>query len=85
MGLDIGAEFLPKPKRHMLESVNTKGIYANVNNEYPIDPDVKASPLLESWGKFQRDTIALDKIAANRAAALKIVNSVGFNDGPVTN
>ena len=68
-----------------LVSKKAQGIYANVNNEYPIDPDVKASPLLESWGKFQRDTITLDKIAANRAAALKIVNSVGFNDGPVTN
>jgi len=68
-----------------LVSKKAQGIYANVNNEYPIDPDVKASPLLESWGKFPRDTIALDKIADNRAAALKIVNSVGYNDGPVTN
>ena len=30
MGLYIGAKFLPKPKRHMLESVNTKGINADV-------------------------------------------------------
>ena len=68
-----------------LTSKKAQGIYANVNNEYPIDPNVKASPLLESWGKFPRDGIALDTIAKNRAAALKIVNTVGYNDGPVSN
>jgi iron(III) transport system substrate-binding protein len=68
-----------------LVSKKAQGIYANVNSEYPIDPDVKTSPLLESWGKFPRDDIALDTIAKNRAAALKIVNTVGFNDGPATN
>ena len=68
-----------------LASKKAQGIYANVNNEYPIDPNVKASPLLESWGKFPRDTVALDTIAKNRAPALKIVNSVGYNHGPVTN
>lgn len=68
-----------------LTSKKAQGIYANVNNEYPIDPNVKASPLLESWGQFPRDGIALDTIAKNRAAALKIVNTVGYNDGPVSN
>lgn len=67
-----------------LTSKKAQGIYANVNNEYPIDPNVKASPLLESWGKFPRDTVSLDTIANNRAAALKIVNTVGYNSGPVT-
>ena len=68
-----------------LTSRKAQGIYANVNNEYPIDPNVKASPLLESWGKFPRDTVSLDTIAKNRSAALKIVNTVRYNDGPVTN
>lgn len=68
-----------------LTSKKAQGMYANVNNEYPIDPNVKASPLLESWGKFPRDSVSLDTIAKNRAAALKIVNTVGYNDGAVTN
>lgn len=68
-----------------LTSKKAQGMYAHVNNEFPIDPNVKASPLLESWGKFPRDTVSLDTIAKNRAAALKIVNTVGYNDGPVTN
>ncbi|NBP72604.1 MAG: Fe(3+) ABC transporter substrate-binding protein [Alphaproteobacteria bacterium] len=68
-----------------LTGKTAQGIYAQVNNEYPIDPGVKASPLLESWGKFKRDTTRLEVIARNRAAALKIVNKVGYNDGPVTN
>lgn len=68
-----------------LTSKKAQGLYANVNNEYPIDPNVKASPLLESWGKFPRDTVSLDTIAKNRSAALKIVNTVGYNAGPATN
>jgi iron(III) transport system substrate-binding protein len=68
-----------------LTSKKAQGIYANANNEYPIDPTVKASPLLESWGGFKRDTMALDVIAKNRSTALKIVNKVGYNEGPVTN
>lgn len=62
-----------------------QSIYAITNNEYPIDPAVKTSPLLESWGAFKRDALALDTIAKYRATALMIVNKVGYNDGPVTN
>tara|TARA_R110002126_G_scaffold7351_7_gene36070 strand:- start:4761 stop:5783 length:1023 start_codon:yes stop_codon:yes gene_type:complete len=68
-----------------LASKKAQGIYAVANNEYPIDPSVKASPLLESWGTFKRDTLALDVIAKNRSTALKIVNKVRYNDGAAGN
>jgi iron(III) transport system substrate-binding protein len=68
-----------------LTGKTAQGIYANANNEYPIDPSVKASPLLESWGAFSRDSLPLDTIAKHRSTALKIVNKVGYNEGPVTN
>ncbi len=60
-------------------------IYAEKNYEYPVDDSVDLAPLLASWGKYKRDTLPLEKIAANRAAALKMVNKVGYNDGPTTN
>jgi iron(III) transport system substrate-binding protein len=61
-----------------------QSIYALANSEFPIDPSVKAAPLLESWGTFKRDPLALDTIAKNRSLALRIVNKTGYNDGPVT-
>ncbi len=60
-------------------------IYAEKNYEYPVDEAVDVAPLLASWGKYKRDTLSLEKIASQRAAALKMVNRVGYNDGPTTN
>ena len=68
-----------------LTSPRGQKIYAGRNFEYPIDPSVKPAPLVESWGAFERSPVSLATIAENRPAALKIVNRVGFNDGPVTN
>ncbi|MEX2453399.1 MAG: Fe(3+) ABC transporter substrate-binding protein [Rhodospirillaceae bacterium] len=60
-------------------------IYAEENYEYPVDESVTLAPVLASWGTYKRDTLSLEKIAGNRATALKIVNKVGYNDGPTTN
>lgn len=60
-------------------------IYAKENFEYPVDANVEVAPLLASWGKFERDSLPLEKIADYRAAALKMMNEVGYNEGPTTN
>jgi len=68
-----------------LVSKKAQGIYAAKNYEYPIDPAVQPAPLVASWGTYKRDSMSLDEVAKNRAAALRIVNEVGYNEGPVTN
>lgn len=65
-----------------LVSAEAQKIYAEVNFEYPIRTDIKASERVKSWGKFTPDTLALDEIAALRARASEIVDEVRFNDGP---
>ena len=62
-----------------------QGIYAAKNFEYPIDPSVKPAPLVASWGTYKRDTLPLQTVATKRSDALKMMNRVGFNEGPVTN
>lgn len=54
-------------------------IYAEVNYEYPVKPGAEVSELVQSWGAFKADELALTEIAANRKAALKLVDKVGFD------
>lgn len=63
-----------------LASAEGQKIYAEINAEYPVLNSVKASDLVESWGNFKRDDMGLTTIAANRAAAVKLVEEVGFDN-----
>lgn len=55
-------------------------LYAQENFEYPVKPGVPWSPLLESWGRFEADSLPLATIADHRAEAVRIVNEVGYNE-----
>ncbi|MBO6782867.1 MAG: Fe(3+) ABC transporter substrate-binding protein [Alphaproteobacteria bacterium] len=55
-------------------------MYAEQNFEYPIVAGVPRSGLVRSMGEFEADTLDLDEVAANRSAAVKLVNKVGYND-----
>ena len=54
-------------------------IYAETNHEYPVKPGVERSALVASWGEFTADPTPLADIAAARAAAVKIMETVNFD------
>jgi len=54
-------------------------IYAETNYEFPVKPGVARSDLVTSWGAFTADATPLVDIAAARAAALKIMETVNFD------
>jgi iron(III) transport system substrate-binding protein len=54
-------------------------IYAETNHEFPVKAGVERSALVASWGEFTPDTTSLADIAAARAAALKIMETVNFD------
>jgi iron(III) transport system substrate-binding protein len=54
-------------------------IYAETNYEFPVKPGVERSDLVKSWGEFTPDATPLADIAAARAAALKIMETVNFD------
>lgn len=62
-----------------LSSDRAQQIYAEVNMEYPVKPGVAASPLVASWGEYKADTLEMDKIASNRAKAMKLIDEVKFD------
>ena len=65
-----------------LSSDEAQRIYAEDNHEYPVKPGVPYSKLVQSWGDFKADTLSLEKIAKLRPAASRLVDKVGFDDGP---
>jgi iron(III) transport system substrate-binding protein len=54
-------------------------IYAETNHEYPVKVGVERSTLVASWGEFTADTKTLAEIAAQRPAAVKIMETVNFD------
>jgi iron(III) transport system substrate-binding protein len=65
-----------------LSSDTAQKIYAEDNHEYPVKPGVPRSKLVQSWGDFKGDTLSLEEIAKLRPAASRLVDKVGFDDGP---
>lgn len=54
-------------------------MYAEQNNEYPVNPDVPWSGLLKSWGEFEADELPLATIAEHRSEAIRMVDRVGYD------
>lgn len=65
-----------------LVSDEAQSIYAETNNEYPVNPKVSASDLVKSWGTLKPDALPLDNISKFRARASELVDKVGFDAGP---
>jgi len=55
-------------------------MYSEQNFEYPVVAGVPQAGLLRSMGELKADTMALDRVAALRADAFKLVDKVGYND-----
>ena len=62
-----------------LTTKQAQGTYASVNFEYPVNPTVKPSELVASWGEFKEDSLPLTDVAKYRKAALKLVDKVKFD------
>ncbi len=62
-----------------LVSPEAQAIYAQTNNEYPVLEGAALSDLVQSWGSFTPDDVSLSDLAANRPAALRIMETVNFD------
>ena len=63
-------EFLTQPK--------AQALYSSMNYEYPVNPDMKLSDELKSWGEFKEDTLPVEKLAELAPLAQKIIDRVGW-------
>ncbi len=67
-----------------LASTEGQGIYAQINNEYPVNAAVAASDVVQSWGKLKPDALPLADVAKNRKAASDMIDKVNFDAGPAS-
>jgi iron(III) transport system substrate-binding protein len=65
-----------------LASNEGQGIYASVNNEYPVSPAVPLSDTVKSWGTLKADQLPLSNIAKYRKRASELMDKVAFDAGP---
>ena len=63
-----------------LSSDAAQKIYAETNHEYPVKPGVERSALVAGWGDFTPDALPLAEVAAKRAEALKLIETVDFDN-----
>ena len=63
-----------------LSSDAAQKIYAETNHEYPVKPGVERSALVAGWGDFTTDALPLADVAAKRAEALKLIETVDFDN-----
>lgn len=61
-----------------LSSEEAQGKFAEVNYEYPANPNVEPSELLKSWGDFKEQDINLSVLGENQQQAIRIFNEVGW-------
>jgi iron(III) transport system substrate-binding protein len=52
--------------------------FAESNYEYPVKEGVKVPETLASWGAFKADTVALEKVGALNADAVRLFNDAGW-------
>ena len=61
-----------------LTSVEAQNTYVNNSYEYPANPMVMPSKLVQSWGSFKRDTLDLNALGIYREDAIKVFDKTGW-------
>ena len=61
-----------------LASDDSQKWYAEVNHEYPVKAGVEISDTLKSLGEFKADSVNLNALGENNAAAVKLMDRAGW-------
>lgn len=61
-----------------LASKDAQEVFAKANYEYPVNVAVKPSELLQSWGEFKEDKLALSTLGKNNKKAVIIFDEAGW-------
>jgi iron(III) transport system substrate-binding protein len=61
-----------------LSNAESQEFLANINFEYPVNPNVEFSPMLKNWGDFKSDDLNLSVLGDNNSDAVVIFDQVGW-------
>ena len=71
----------PEAARKLVEWMTTpeaQSIFADVNMEFPANPEVKPSPEVAAWGDFKPDTIPVEVAGKRQAEAIMLMDRAGW-------
>jgi iron(III) transport system substrate-binding protein len=60
-------------------SYPSQQLLSEENHEYPVNPETPWPEMLEEWGRFKEDTVALSKLGDHLQEAMLIFNRAGWN------
>ena len=61
-----------------LTSIDAQNTYVNNSYEYPANPLVKPSKIVQDWGTFKIDTLDLNMLGKFRQEAIRIFDKTGW-------
>lgn len=61
-----------------LSGKKAQAIFANINLEYPANPQVKVDPIVAKWGTFKQNVINVRQAGENQAKAVMLMDRVGY-------
>ncbi len=61
-----------------LSSDKAQNLFADVNMEYPANPNIKVDAFVASWGDFKQNPMNLAKAGELQAAAVKLMDRAGY-------
>ncbi len=71
----------PTEAQKLLEWLSSKEAqyrFAELNQEYPANPEVEPSPLVASWGKFKAETLNVEVAGRRQAEAVRLMDRAGY-------
>ncbi|MDY3200766.1 MAG: Fe(3+) ABC transporter substrate-binding protein [Arcobacter sp.] len=61
-----------------LSSIEAQEVFAEANQEFPVNPNAKASQIVQSWGAFKEDTISLNEVGKYTKKAVEIATEADW-------
>jgi len=61
-----------------LSSAKAQNLFADVNLEYPVNPEVQPAPPVAAWGSFKQDLINISKAGELQGEAIKLMDRAGY-------
>ena len=61
-----------------LSEESAQADFAELNQEYPVNPSVGLPPVLQTWGEFKADEVPVTELGRLQADAIKMMDRVGY-------
>jgi len=71
----------PAEAQKLLEWLSTEQAqykFAEANQEYPVNPKTKPSPLVQAWGEFKADLVNVEAAGHLQTEAVKLMDRAGY-------